>query len=107
MRRSFPAILCLSALVLGALIGQGLSQAAQRTGEITKLDAAAKSFMIKTARRETNILTTDQTVLKDGDKPIKFADLKVGDHVKIQGERKGSDVEAKEIVREAAGAGGS
>ena len=76
------------------------AQEAKRTGEITKIDAAAKSFMVKTARGESNVMTTDATVYKEGDKMIKMADLKVGDHVTVTGERKGNDVEAKEVVRE-------
>lgn len=85
-------------LVLAPLYAQD----AKRTGEITKIDAAAKSFMVKTARGESNVTTTATTVYQDGDKTIKMADLKVGDHVVVSGERKGSDLEAKEVVREAA-----
>lgn len=83
-------------------VGTASAQDAIRTGEITKLDAAAKSFVVKTARGETQIVTTDATVVKDGDKTIAFADLKVGDHVKITGIRKDAAVEAKEIVKGAA-----
>ena len=91
-------------MLLAVFAVQGLGQPAKRSGEITKLDAAAKSFMVKTSRGETSVLTTDGTVIKDKDKTLKFADLKVGDHVSIDGERKGNDVEAKEIVVEAGGA---
>ena len=104
MKRSSVFIGCLSIMLLAVLAVQGLGQAAKRSGEITKLDAAAKSFMVKTSRGETSVLTTDATVIKDKDKTLKFADLKIGDHVSIDGERKGNDVEAKEVLIEAAGA---
>ena len=100
MKRSF-LISSLSLVLLAAFAVHGFGQSAKRTGEISKLDAAAKSFMIKTARGETNVTTTDATAFKEGSKTLKFADLKVGDHVVVDGERKGDNVEAKEVVREA------
>jgi hypothetical protein len=77
-----------------------MAQDAVRTGEITKIDAESKSFTVKTARGETEILTTAQTVIKDGDKTLKFEDLKVGDSVKVSGVRKDAQVEAKEVVKQ-------
>lgn len=95
------AFLVASLLWLGAYLAQAYAQAARRTGEITKIDSERKSFVVKTARGEWNILTTDKTVFKEGDKEIKFEDLKVGDSVRVTGERKGNDVEASEVIREA------
>lgn len=95
------AFLVASLLSLGAYLAQAYAQAARRTGEITKIDSERKSFVVKTARGEWNILTTDNTVFKEGDKEIKFEDLKVGDSVRVTGERKGNDVEASEVIREA------
>lgn len=100
--RASAAIVLLSVLVLTLSVPPVSAQDAVRTGEIVKLDAAAKSFVVKTARGETQIETTATTVVKDGDKTITFADLKVGDHVKITGIRKASSVEAKEVVKNAA-----
>ena len=99
MKRSsfLTAILLLSFLALFS--GQLAAQGARRNGEVTKIDAGAKSFMLKTARGETNVVTTEATVIKEGEKTLKFADLKVGDHVSVAGERKGNDVEAKEVLK--------
>ncbi|MBI4455598.1 MAG: hypothetical protein HY644_06840 [Acidobacteria bacterium] len=101
MKSSIYAV-CWIVLFMGAFLTPAYAQQAQRTGEITKIDAAKKSFMVKTSRGETNILTTDKTVFKEGDKEIKLGDLKVGDNVKVSGERKGDDIEAKEVVKEEA-----
>lgn len=87
------------ALVVGSTAAPALAQDAVRTGEIVKIAADTKMFVVKTARGETNITTTAETVYKDGDKTIAFTDLKVGDAVKITGTRKAADVEAKEVVR--------
>jgi hypothetical protein len=93
----FTALLVL----LGASVVPTAAQEAIRTGEITKISADTHSFTIKTARGETNIVTTDATVVKDGDKTLKLADLKVGDNVRVTGVRKGADVEAKEVAKTA------
>ncbi|MBI3940149.1 MAG: hypothetical protein HY315_04895 [Acidobacteria bacterium] len=101
MKKGFVSVASLIVLLAGLFFCQAYAQGpAVRTGEIANIDAAAKSFVIKTSRGETNILTTDQTSFKEGDKDIKFADLKVGDSIKVSGERKGNDVEANEVVRE-------
>jgi hypothetical protein len=87
------------ALVVGSTAAPALAQDAVRTGEIVKIAADTRSFVVKTARGETNVLTTADTVIKEGEKTLTFADLKVGDAVRVSGIRKASDVEAKEIVR--------
>ena len=99
MRKHLPIIVTVLCLVAVFSI-QALAQEAVRTGEISQIAADTKSFTVKTARGETNIVTTDSTVIKDGDKTLAFADLKVGDSVKVTGVRKGSDVEAKEIAKQ-------
>ncbi|MBI4456641.1 MAG: hypothetical protein HY644_12175 [Acidobacteria bacterium] len=101
-KKSSIHVVCLIVLFIGAFLAQAYAQQAQRTGEITKIDTAKKSFMLKTSRGEANILTTVATVFKEGDKKIKLGSLKVGDNVKVTGERKGNDVQAKEVVKEAA-----
>jgi hypothetical protein len=77
-----------------------LAQSAIRNGEIVKIDATAKSFVIKTARGETNVVTTEKTVVKDGDKTVTFEDLEVGDSVRVIGVRKDEDVEASEVLKQ-------
>ncbi|MBI2821368.1 MAG: hypothetical protein HYX74_04035 [Acidobacteria bacterium] len=105
MRKTAIYLLAFTFFFLGAFLSQAPAQSAVRTGEITKIDAAAKSFVVKTARGETNIVTTDNTVFKEGDTQIKFEDLKVGDNIQVKGERKGDDVEAQEVVKEGASHG--
>jgi hypothetical protein len=97
MRRRLLAVTFLTVLCFASAL---MAQDAVRTGEITKITAASKSLMVKTARGETEVLTTDQTVIKDGDKTLKFDDLKVGDSVKVTGVRKDAQVEAKEILKQ-------
>jgi hypothetical protein len=87
------------ALIGGAVPAPARAQDAVRTGEIVKIAADAKSLVVKTARGETNIVITAETVVKEGDKTLKVSDLKVGDAIKVSGVRKDADVEAKEIVR--------
>lgn len=77
MRKSLPATIVLFVLLMAACSPAALAQDAVRNGEIVKIDAAAKSFIVKTARGQTNIVTTGETVIKDGDKPLTFEDLKV------------------------------
>jgi hypothetical protein len=100
MRKSLSATLVLSWLLIAAWSTPALAQSAVRTGEIVKIDIAAKSFVVKTARGETNVMTTDKTVVKEGDKTLTFEDLKVGDSVRITGVRKNEDVEAEEVMRQ-------
>jgi hypothetical protein len=83
------------------------AQQAVRNGEITAITAATKSLTVKTVRGETNIITTDKTVVKEGDEPLTFDDLEVGDTVRVTGVRRGEDVEAEEIVRETSRESGS
>jgi hypothetical protein len=93
-------LLAVTFLTVLCFASAAMAQDAVRTGEITKITAASKSLTVKTARGETEILTTDQTVVKDGDKTITFDDLKVGDSVKVTGVRKDAQVEAKEILKQ-------
>ena len=85
--------------LLGVLVlDQAYGQRAQRTGEITRIDSENQSFLVKTSRGETNILTTESTVFKRGNEEIRFEDLKVGDPVQVIGVRKGANVEAQEVT---------
>jgi hypothetical protein len=82
-----------------------LAQSAIRNGEILKIDITARSFVIKTARGETKVVTTEKTVVKDGEKTVTFEDLKVGDSVRVIGVRKDEDVEASEVLKQPKQAG--
>ena len=79
MKKQTILFLALMVPLLGTFISnQAYGQRAQRTGEITKIDAENKSFTVRTARGQTNILTTENTVFKKGDEEIGFEDLTVG-----------------------------
>jgi ABC-type enterochelin transport system substrate-binding protein len=99
MQKSLTVLLAFAVFLMAFTAHPALAQDATRTGDIAKITAESKSFTIKTARGETTVVTTDATVIKEGDKTLKFADLKVGDTIKVTGVRKDADVEAKEIVR--------
>jgi ABC-type enterochelin transport system substrate-binding protein len=101
MRKCVNLVTAITILLITLVSVQALAQEAVRTGEITAIAADTKSFTVKTARGETNIVTTDSTVITEGDKTLTFADLKVGDSVKVTGTRSGSDVEAGEVARQA------
>ena len=95
----YLALPLLMAPLLGTLVlNQAYGQRAQRTGEITKIDSENKSFVVRTARGETNILTTEDTVFKKGDEELSFEDLKVGDSLQVIGVRTGANVEAHEVT---------
>jgi len=47
--------------------------------------------------REFKVSVTKETVVTDGDAPLPFSKLKVGDHIVISGISKGNDVEAESI----------
>ena len=95
---TFITVLTVFIVALGT--AHALAQEAVRNGEITAIAADTQSFTVKTARGETNVVTTDGTVYKEGDKALAFADLAVGDQVKVTGVRKGADVEATEVLRQ-------
>ena len=100
MKQKTIRLVLLVAPLLGTLmLDQAYAQPAQRTGEITRIDAENQSFVLRTARGETNILTTEDTVFKTGDEEIRFEDLKVGDPLQVIGVRKeGANVEAREVT---------
>ena len=95
---TIPLSILITLMLASLVITQAYGQRAQRTGEITKIDAKNKSFVVRTARGETNILTTQDTVFKKGDQDISFEDLKVGDRLRVIGVRKGDNVEAGEVT---------
>ncbi|MCH7802888.1 MAG: hypothetical protein IH937_02305 [Acidobacteria bacterium] len=98
-KKTIPLVLLLVPLLGTLMLDQTYSQRAQRTGEITQIDVESRSFVVKTARGETNILTTESTVFKKGDEEIRFEDLKVGDPLQVIGVRKeGANVEAREVT---------
>jgi len=98
-KKTIPLVLLLVPLLGTLMLDQTYSQRAQRTGEITRIDVESRSFVVKTARGETNILTTESTVFKKGDEEIRFEDLKVGDPLQVIGVRKeGANVEAREVT---------
>ncbi len=97
--RKYVGMALAVAVLLVSFAALAQAQSAVRTGEITTIAADTKSITVKTARGETNVTTTDKTMIMEGDKHLKFADLKVGDNVKVSGVRKDADVEAEEITR--------
>ncbi len=63
MKKKTVHLVLLMVPLLGTLmLDQAYGQSAQRTGEISLIDAANRSFVVKTARGETNVLTTENTV---------------------------------------------
>ncbi len=99
MKKQSILFLSLMVPLLGTLMfNQAYGQQAVRTGEITKIDAENKSFVVKTARGETSILTTENTLFKKGNEEISFADLTVGASLRVSGVRKGANVEAQEVT---------
>ena len=98
-KKTIPLVLLMVPLLGTLILDQAYGQRAQRTGEITQIDSENQSFVVKTARGETNILTTEDTVFKKGDREISFEDLKVGDPLQVIGVRKeGANVEAREVT---------
>ncbi len=98
-KKTLSLVLLMAPLVGTLLLDQAYGQRAQRTGEITRIDAESHSFVVKTASGETNILTTESTVFKKGDEQIRFEDLKLGDPLQVIGIRKeGANVEAQEVT---------
>ena len=101
-KKTIPLVLLMVPLLGTLILDQAYGQRAQRTGEITQIDSENQSFVVKTARGETNILTTEDTVFKKGDREISFEDLKVGDQLQVIGVRKeGANVEAREVTIQA------
>ena len=74
------------------------AQRAQRTGEITQIDAENHSFVVKTARGETQIRTTEETVYLRGEEQLTFEDLRVGDSLQVIGTREPDHVVAAEVT---------
>ena len=97
-KRTIHLVLLLVPLLGVLMLDQAYGQRAQRTGEITRIDSENQSFLVQTARGETNILTTESTVFKSGDEEIRFEDLKVGDPLQVIGVRDGANVEAQEVT---------
>ncbi|MBI4445699.1 MAG: hypothetical protein HY645_07285 [Acidobacteria bacterium] len=96
--------ICSASLVFilaGMLLVQLPAQSAVRTGEITSIDVAAKTFVVKTSRGDTTVQVADHTVIKEGEKTLQLSDLKVGDQVKVTGERTEKGVDAHEVLKQA------
>ena len=74
------------------------AQRAQRTGEIIQIDAGNRSFVVETARGETQIRTTEETVYLRGDEKLTFEALKVGDSLQVIGTREPDHVVAREVI---------
>lgn len=100
MKGKIAYLVLLLVPLLGILMpDQAYGQRAQRTGEIARIDSENQSFVVKTARGETNVLTTENTVFKKGNEEIRFEDLKVGDPLQVIGiRREGRNVEAQEVT---------
>ena len=62
-------------------------------GRITAIDATAKTFQVS----GMTVKVTAATTIRNGNKTVAFADLKVGDHVEVKGTRDGTTLTASEI----------
>ena len=99
MNQRSICLVCLTLVLIVTFTGIEISaQRAQRTGDITSIDSEKLSFVVKTARGETSIHTTEETVYMKGDNKIAFNDLKVGDHLQVIGTRAADYVLAKEVT---------
>ena len=99
-RISISRFLLAFSLVATCTLTEISAQRAQRTGEVTQIDAENRSFMVRTARGETQIRTTEETVYLRGDEKITFEDLKVGDSLQVIGTREPDHVVAREVTVE-------
>jgi len=97
-QRSISLIGLAFVLVATCALTDVVAQRAQRTGEITQIDAPNGSFVVKTARGETQIRTSEETIYMRGDDKISFDDLKVGDSLKVVGTRQPDHVLAGEVT---------
>jgi len=96
-QKSTRLLFLVFAIVATFLIRDVPAQRAQRTGKIIQIDAEHRSFVVKTARGETRIRTTEETVYMRGDKKLTFEDLKVDDSVQVIGTREPDHVVAREV----------
>ncbi|MEE8348223.1 MAG: DUF5666 domain-containing protein [Acidobacteriota bacterium] len=98
IQRSISLIGLMLVLIVTFMMIETSAQRAQRTGDITSIDLESRSFAVKTARGETSIHTTEETVYMKGDEKISFEDLKVGDHLQVIGTRATDHVLAQEVT---------
>lgn len=56
----------------------------QVTGEITVLDAVAKTFTVKGKKGDVNLSVNDKTKIKAGEETKTLADLKAGEKVTVK-----------------------
>ena len=96
-QKSTSVLFLVFALMATFLIRDVPAQRAQRTGEIIQIDAENRSFVVKTARGETQIRTSEETVYLRGDAKLTFEDLKVGDSLQVIGTREPDHVVAGEV----------
>lgn len=68
---------------------------AKGAGEVTAVDAAAKTITVKTKKGEVVISITDESVIKVGKETKSLADVKVGDKVKVTVAKKKKAAEPK------------
>jgi len=66
---------------------------AELEGAIVSIDAAAKTFVVRTTT--VNVLET--TIIRHGRTTLAFADLKAGDQVHVKGAANGAAIDAREI----------
>ncbi len=62
-------------------------------GRITAVDATARTFQVS----GMTVKVTATTTIRHGNKTVAFADLKVGDHVEVKGNKDGTILTASEI----------
>jgi hypothetical protein len=67
-------------------------------GKITSVDAGGTSFHYSKKKKHWTFRITDKTVIRVGQKTGNLSDLKTGQSVKVEFQRKGSDALATLII---------
>ncbi len=72
------------------------------TGEVTAVDAAAKTVTLKAKKGEVTVSVEDKTSIKEGKEKKTLADLKAGDKVTVKYTEADGKMTAKSIMKAAA-----
>jgi len=71
------------------------------TGEVTAVDAQAKTVTVKSKDKEVTLMVTDKTMIKEGKEKKTLADVQSGVKVTAKFSEEGDKMTAKEIHIEA------
>jgi membrane protein implicated in regulation of membrane protease activity len=95
---SFALLLVLAAaLVAGADSKASDKQYHRMHGDIASLDSATQSFTVKHGGDVSTFKTNNSTKFRGAGKEITFADLQVGDDVRVSYTQEGSDKTAARV----------